>query len=94
MERQVEEAEQLEGVGQSPCHPLPTWQLVQMAVEAGPSKSGRAGTCLQEASTNQWEAKSPEGILAGRQGKEVQEVLAWDSCPILRYGSSKRAQSS
>ena len=38
--KRIAEAEQLEGVGRS--LPLsPTWQLAQMAVEAGPSKSGR-----------------------------------------------------
>ena len=40
IERQVEGAEQLEGVGQSPLL-LPTQQLVQMAAEARPSKLGR-----------------------------------------------------
>ena len=40
MERRIEEAEQLEGVGQSPSF-LPTWQLAQMAAEARSSKSGR-----------------------------------------------------
>ena len=38
-ERQVEEARWLEEVGQSPLL-LPTWQLVQMAAEAGPSVLG------------------------------------------------------
>ena len=38
----IEEAGQLEGVGRSPSL-LPTQQLAQMAVEAGPSKSAREG---------------------------------------------------
>ena len=39
MKGQVEEASRLEGVGRSPSS-LPTRQLAQMAVEAGPSVSG------------------------------------------------------
>ena len=38
-ERWVEEARQLEDVGRSPLS-LPTWQLAQMAAEAGPSALG------------------------------------------------------
>ena len=39
-ERQVEEARRLEDVGRSQSS-LPTQQLAQMAVEAGPSMSGK-----------------------------------------------------
>ena len=42
-ERWVEEARQLEKVGQSPLS-LPTQQLAQMAVEAGPSALGRGAS--------------------------------------------------
>ena len=52
-----------------------------MAVEAGPSKSGGEEPAHKKLWPNMGGKAPPKGILAGRQGKEVQEVLAWDSCP-------------
>ena len=77
-ERQVEEARWLEEVGRSPSS-LPTWQLAQMAVEAGPSVSGEEPAKRKLCPTMGGKAP-PEGIPQGWESKEDQEVLAWHSC--------------
>ena len=73
-EKLVEEARRLEDVGRS-LSSLPTWQLAQMAVEAGPSTLGQ-----EEALTDCGRQSPPEGIPPGWKGKEDHKVLAWHSC--------------
>ena len=60
---------------------LPTQQLAQMAVEAGPSKLGGEEPAHKKLQPTMGGKAPPEGIFTGRQSEEAQEVLARDSCP-------------
>ena len=77
--RQVEEARWLEEVGRSLLL-LPTQQLAQMAVEAGPSASGEE-PAVEEALPYCGRQSPPEGVPHSRKGQEAQKVPAWHSCP-------------
>ena len=69
MEKWVEDAEQLEGVGWSPSS-LPTQQLVQMAVEARPSKlGGEEPACWMLQPTVGGKAPQKEFLQAGKVKK-------------------------
>ena len=78
-ERWVEEARQLEDVGRSPLS-LPTWQLAQMAAEAGPSALGEEPVRRNLHPTVG--GKAPQKSSSWPESKEDQEVLAWPSCPL------------
>ena len=78
MEKQVEEAEQLEGWGSHHCHCPPDSWSRWLWRPGHLSQMGR--NLLARSSDIPWEAK-PKGILADRPSKEAQWVLAWDNCP-------------
>ena len=90
-ERWVEEARQLEDVGRS-LSSLPTQQLAQMAVEAGPSASGEEPVKRKLCPTMGGKAPWKEFLKAGRLKRPGNTSLA--QLLFGRSGSSKRAPSS
>ena len=80
-ERWVEEAKQLEDVGRL-LSLLPTQQLAQMAVEAGPSDLGREEPVRRKLQPIVGGKGPPEGIPLGWKGKKDQEVPVWHSCSL------------
>ena len=79
-ERWVEEAEQLEEVGQS-LSLLPTRQLGPDGCRGQAICIG-GGACPKEALPYCQGQGPMEGVPEGRKGKEDQEVPAWHSCPL------------
>ena len=78
IERIRAETERLEDVGRLP-ELLPTWQLAQMAAEAGPSTSGGEEPARKKFWLTMGGKAPLEGITLGWKSEEAPKVLAGDS---------------